>query len=74
MTWRGQRARAEVIRISVHLSGELFMAVDIGVPLTAIGAVLIALVLDDQLVRQIDEVDAPHRALIVARQPDGTAE
>jgi hypothetical protein len=42
------------------------MTVDIGVPLMAIGAVLIALILDDQLLCQIDQVDATHRPLIVS--------
>jgi hypothetical protein len=42
------------------------MEVDIGIPLMAICAVLIALVFDDQLVCQIDQVDAAYRPLIVA--------
>jgi len=41
------------------------MAVDIAIPLIAVGAVLIALVLDDQLVRQVDEIDPADRAAIV---------
>jgi hypothetical protein len=45
---------------------EIFMAIDVVVPLVAIGAMLVALVLNDQLVRQIDQVDTAHRAVVIA--------
>ena len=42
------------------------MAVDVAVPLVAVGAVLVAFVLDDQLVRQVDQVDPADGALVVS--------
>jgi hypothetical protein len=46
--------------------GGIFLAVNVRVPLVAIGAVLMTLMLDDQLVRQIDQIHAPDRALAIA--------
>jgi hypothetical protein len=45
---------------------EIFMAIDVVVPLVAIGAMLIALALDDQPEGQIDQVDTAHRAVVIA--------
>ena len=42
------------------------MAVDVAVPLVAVGAVLVAFVLDDQLVRHVDQVNPADRALVIA--------
>jgi hypothetical protein len=53
-----QRVRLDVTRISVQLSrAKSSWAIDVVVPLVAVGTMLIAHVLDDQLVRQIDEID-----------------
>ena len=46
------------------------MAVDVAVPLVAVGAVLVALVLDDQLVPHIDQINPADRALVVADDQD----
>jgi len=48
------------------VTGEVFMAIDVGVPLIAVSAMLIALVLNDQLVRDVNQINAAHRAAIVA--------
>jgi hypothetical protein len=45
---------------------EVFMAIDVTIPLVAVGPVLIALVLNDQLVRDVDEVDPANWTLVVA--------
>src|SRR5688572_1777789 len=48
------------------VAGEVFLAINVVVPLVTVGAVLIAFVLDDQLVLQVDQVDPAHRALVIA--------
>jgi hypothetical protein len=48
------------------ITGEIFLAVNVAVLLTTIGAVLITLVLDDQLVRQVDQVDSANRTPVVS--------
>ena len=45
---------------------EIFVSVDVAVPLAAIGSVLVTLVLDDQLVRHVDKIDSADRAVVVA--------
>ena len=47
------------------VAGKVFLPIDVVVPLVAVGAMLIALVLDDQLVCQVDQVDPADRALII---------
>jgi hypothetical protein len=51
------------------IPGEIFLAINVTVPLVAIGTVLITLILDDQLVRQLDQIHAPDRAPVVADDP-----
>jgi hypothetical protein len=43
------------------ISSEVFMAIDVAIPLVAVGAVLIAFVLDDQLVLHVDQVHPADR-------------
>jgi len=47
------------------ITNEILMAINVAIPLSSIGPVLVALVLDDQLVREIDQVDAPDWAIVV---------
>jgi hypothetical protein len=44
---------------------EVFLAINVAVPLVAIGPVLITLVLTDQSVRQIDQIDPADRAMVI---------
>ena len=48
------------------IAGEVFLAINVAIPLVTVRAVLIAFVLDDQLVLQVDQVDPAHRALVIA--------
>jgi hypothetical protein len=45
---------------------EILMSVDVTVPLTAIGSVLVTLVLDNDLEGKIDKIDSTDRAIVVA--------
>jgi hypothetical protein len=48
------------------VSGEIFLPINVTVPLVAVGPVLITLVLDDHHVRHLDQIDPADRALVIA--------
>ena len=45
---------------------KILMAINVAVPLIAVGPVLIALILDDQLVCEMHKVDTANGAVVVA--------